>query len=104
MPRVTIQPAGIVLEVPAGRTVMEVAREQGYYWPTQCNMECRCSTCFFIVLEGAANLSPMGRAEKAALLEQRGRAALAPPVRLACQAQVQGEGQVVVRKRGVVPL
>ena len=99
MPTVTVEPAGIPFEVPVGRTVMEVAREQGYYWPTQCNMACQCATCFFIVVEGAENLSPMGRAERAALIEQRGRHALAQPVRLACQARVHGD--VVVRKHGV---
>lgn len=97
----TIEPDGIELEVPAGRSIMEAAVDQGYYWPTQCNMACRCTTCFVIVLAGADNLSRMGRAEAAALREQRGRAALEEPVRLACQAIPQGD--VVVRKRGVIP-
>ena len=99
MPRVLIEPSGMEFEVPEGRTVMAVAREQGYYWPTQCNMACRCASCFFLVVEGANHLSPMGAAERAALLEQRGRRALDEPVRLACQAEILGD--VVIRKTGI---
>ena len=81
---------------------MAAARAQGYYWPNQCNMECRCSNCFVIVEAGAEHLSAMGRAERATLLEQRGRKALHQPVRLACQTMVTGNA--TVQKRGVRPL
>ena len=81
---------------------MEAARQHGYFWPNQCNMECRCSNCFVLVEAGAEHLSPMGRAEHATLVEQRGRRALDQPVRLACQSMVSGD--VVVEKRGVRPV
>jgi ferredoxin len=80
---------------------MEAARQQGYYWPNQCNMECRCSNCFVLVEAGADQLSPIGRAERATLLEQRGRRALERPVRLACQTMVYGSA--TVHKKGVRP-
>ena len=99
MPTVTIEPAGIRIEVPAGETMMGAARALGYYWPTTCDMQARCATCFVMVLAGGENLSSMGAAEEAALLEQRGRRALEKPVRLACQARVHGD--VRVRKTGV---
>lgn len=99
MPKVTIEPSGIEVEVPEGETLMQAARDLGYYWPTACNMECRCATCFILVIEGADNLSPMGRSEREALLNQRGRKALDEPVRLACQVQVNGD--VRCRKIGV---
>ncbi|HJN94060.1 MAG TPA: 2Fe-2S iron-sulfur cluster binding domain-containing protein [Dehalococcoidia bacterium] len=95
----TIEPSGIEIEVPEGETLMQVARDLGYYWPTACQMEGRCATCFILVQDGAAHLSPMGRSEKEALLNQRGRTALDQPVRLACQTQVYGD--VRCRKTGV---
>ncbi len=99
--RVRIQPSGIEIAVPAGCTIMQAARDQGYYWPNQCDMQCRCSNCFFRVLAGHEHLSPMGRAETGTLREQRGRRALEQPVRLACQVRVSGD--VAIEKRGVVP-
>ena len=102
MPKVLIQPSGLELEVPKGTSLMQAARDQGYYWPTQCDMECRCATCFVIIEAGAEHLSAMGRAEAATLQEQRGRNALDQPVRLACQVLVHAD--VVVRKHGVRPI
>ena len=99
MAQVRVEPLGIDLDVPAGVTIMQAARDAGYYWPNQCDMQCRCSNCFFRVVDGAAALSPMGRAERATLLEQRGRRALEQPVRLGCQTSVSGD--VVIHKAGV---
>lgn len=99
MAKLTVQPSGIEIDVPHGQTIMQAARDQGYYWPNQCDMSCRCATCFVIVLDGLDNLSEMGRAEREALLEQRGRGALREPVRLACQTMIHGD--VTVQKRGV---
>lgn len=101
MATVRVEPSGAEFEVPAGKTVMQVAREQGFYWPTTCEMEGRCATCFMLVLAGAENLSPMGRSEAEALRQQRGRGALDEPVRLACQTQVYGPARV--RKIGLRP-
>ncbi len=99
MPRVRIEPSGIEIDVPVGETMMRAARDQGYYWPTTCDMAGRCATCFVIVQEGMDNLSLMRPNEQEALVEQRGRRALEQPVRLACQAAVTGD--LVVRKPGV---
>ena len=99
MPEVRIEPIEITLDVPDGESMMSVARDAGYFWPNQCDMQCRCAGCFILVLEGEENLSEMGRAEREALVEQRGRAALDEPVRLACQAGVYGP--VRVRKLGI---
>lgn len=99
---VRIEPAGIELRIRSDETLMAAARAQGYYWPNQCNMECRCATCFILVEKGAENLSVMGRGERATLLEQRGRSALNQPVRLACQTLVLGNA--TVRKHGVRPI
>ena len=99
MPTMRIEPSGYEIEVPAGETIMQAARDADYYWPTACEMQCRCATCFVIIVEGGEHFSPMGRAEEAALRQQRGQRALEEPVRLACQVMIDGD--VVVRKLGV---
>ncbi len=96
---VTVEPSGLVVEVPEGERLMQAARDAGLWWPNQCDMQARCAGCFVIVQEGAEHFSEMGRAEREALLNQRGRRALEEPVRLACQAGVYGAA--IVRKTGV---
>jgi len=96
---VTIEPSGLRLDVPDGERLMQAAREAGFWWPNQCDMQCRCAGCFVTVVEGAQYLSEMGRAEAEALVNQRGQRALDEPVRLACQLGVYGD--VTVRKTGV---
>jgi ferredoxin, 2Fe-2S len=99
MPKVTIRPLDIVIEVPEGETIMNAARAAGYYWPTTCGGECRCTTCLCTVIDGMDHLSPRGRSESKVLTEERGPAVLQRPLRLACQARVHGD--VVVEKSGV---
>lgn len=101
MPQVQVSPLGVVISVREGETIMAAALALGYYWPTTCQMLATCGTCAVTILEGAENLSPMERAERACLLNQRGPGALSQPVRLACQARVLGD--VEVRKYGVQP-
>jgi 2Fe-2S ferredoxin len=101
MPNVTIQPLGIVIEVAEGATIMGTAQQQGYYWPTTCGGEGRCTTCACTVLSGMEHLSPRGKNETRVLAEERGPGILQRPVRLACQAQVYGDA--VIEKPGVRP-
>ena len=97
--RLRVEPGGFDIDAESGETVMGAATSRGYYWPTTCGGEARCTTCASQVLQGGGNLSEMGRAERKAFLENRG--AVPPGVRLACQAQLLGD--VVVRKAGVRP-
>jgi 2Fe-2S ferredoxin len=99
MPRITIRPLNIVIEAPEGETIMAAAQAQGYYWPTTCGGEGRCTTCACVVVSGIERLSPRGRSETKVLTEERGPGVLQQPVRLACQAQVHGD--VEVEKAGV---
>lgn len=98
--RVRVEPAGLVLEVADGETVMAAAQRAGYRWPTICNGMATCRTCALKVLDGLDHLVPAGPAEQTALAEL-------PPsqqrldVRLACQLEVRGS--VIVEKRGVRP-
>ena len=101
MPKVTIRPLDIEFEAPEGETIMGAAQKQGYYWPTTCGGEGRCTTCACVVVEGMDRLSPRGRSETKVLTEERGPSVLQQPVRLACQTQVFGD--CVVEKTGVRP-
>ncbi len=99
MSKVTIRPTDIVIEVPDGDTIMGAAQAAGYYWPTTCGGEGRCTTCACVVVSGMDSLSPRGRSEQRVLVEERGAGVLDTPLRLACQAHVYGD--VVVEKPGV---
>lgn len=99
MPKVIIRPLDIEIEVPEGATLMAAAEAQGYYWPTTCGGEGRCTTCACLVIAGMANLSPRGRSEERVLVSERGSQVLQQPIRLACQAQVFGD--VELQKPGV---
>ena len=103
MATIRILPLDVELESGEDATIMGAAQALGYYWPTTCNGEARCTTCACEVVEGAALLTAMGRAEEKALVAERGPAVLGTKVRLACQAHVRGAGVVVVRKAGVRP-
>jgi 2Fe-2S ferredoxin len=101
MPRIRIVPIDIEIEAADGMTVMGAAQDAGYYWPTTCGGEGRCTTCACDIVEGAAGLSAMGRSEQKTLVEERGEAALLTSTRLACQARVRGNVMILVRKPGV---
>lgn len=104
MPRIRILPLGVEIAAQPDSTVMASAKALGYYWPTTCGGEGRCTTCACEVLEGAPLLAEMGRAERRSLVYERGEGVLAQPVRLACQARFAGpDGLIVVRKPGVRP-
>ena len=99
MATVTVRPLDIEFDVAEGTTIMAGAQALGYYWPTTCGGEGRCTTCACLVVSGMEHLSPRGRSEERVLADERGPKVLEQPVRLACQAQVYGD--VVVEKPGL---
>ena len=101
MTRIRIEPLDVEIEAAEDATVMGAAQLAGYYWPTTCGGEGRCTTCACDVIEGMASLTPMGRAEERTLVAERGPAVTATAVRLACQARIRGGAPIVVRKPGV---
>jgi len=101
MPRIRILPLNVELEAGLDATLMGAAQNAGYYWPTTCGGEGRCTTCACEIVDGAAALSPMGRSEEQTLVAERGAAVLGTNVRLACQARVLRDVAVVVQKPGV---
>ena len=95
LPRVTIRPLGIVVEATSGDTVMAAAQAAGYYWPTTCGGEGRCTTCATIVVSGAESLSDIGKSERKTMEAEMGPGAIERKMRLACQARVYGDVEVV---------
>jgi 2Fe-2S ferredoxin len=103
MALVRILPLDVQVDAAEGATVMGSAVALGYYWPTTCGGEGRCTTCACEVLAGAESLTPMGKSEQKALVYERGERVLQTNVRLACQARIAGAGPVEVKKPGVRP-
>jgi 2Fe-2S ferredoxin len=101
MAKIRILPLDVELEAAEGATLMGTAQALGFYWPTTCGGEGRCTTCACVVIEGAEALSQMGRSEQQSLVYERGEGVLDTGVRLACQARTHGDGLVIVRKPGV---
>jgi 2Fe-2S ferredoxin len=98
-PTVHVLPAGLSFTVPAGWTIFEAARDQGYSWPSICGGAADCTRCFLEVVEGLDRFSPMEEDERMALDRVRWRGSPRPAERLACRARVSGD--VVVRRRSV---
>lgn len=96
-----VEPAGVVIEVLPGETLIQAAWRAGYDWPTLCYAMGRCTACQCEVLDGLHQLSERTDAELALLgtLDRRVRRANPRRVRLACQVRITGD--VTVRKPGV---
>ena len=103
MPKIHLLPLNVVIDAADGATVMGAAQALGYYWPTTCGGEGRCTTCACEIVEGAGALTEMGRSERNSLVDERGEGVLRTPVRLACQARIHGDVTVTVKKPGVRP-
>lgn len=103
MPRVTIQPAGIELEVNEGESVAEAAWRQDYVWPTQCWGQADCMSCFTKIVDGELCAVPAEQVELDAIrLKMSGRFKTNPLVRLGCQLRCHGSG-LVLEKKGFRP-
>src|SRR5207245_893156 len=88
-----LYPAGRVVTVPVGFSVLEASRVAGIPHASVCGGRGRCSTCRVRVVRGLADLPPASEPEQRLLA----RVGAAPDVRLACQAPP-------VRDVAVVPL
>ncbi len=101
MPKIHLLPLDVVIDASDDDTVMGAAQALGYYWPTTCGGEGRCTTCACEVVDHAESLSEMGRSERNSLVAERGGGVVRTAVRLACQARLRGD--VTIRKPGVRP-
>jgi 2Fe-2S ferredoxin len=99
---VHVEPLGVEVSVKAGTSLMRAAQEQGLYWPTVCNGDADCGTCFVAISAAeASGLPPISEKEARGLqllprwrLEEEGVI-----IRLACQ--LRPRRNLVVQKRGV---
>jgi 2Fe-2S ferredoxin len=64
MARIRFEPDGIEVEVPAGSTILEAARQAGAQVGSACGGVCACSTCHVYVKEGFTALSPPSEREE----------------------------------------
>jgi ferredoxin len=87
MPRVTVHPPGITLEVPVGTTLAVCARKARLEIHQICEGEGICASCLVNVIRGLENLSPI-QSKEASTLEE---ACAKSTCRLACQAKVLGD-------------
>ncbi len=100
MATVRVLPLDIEFDAEIGQTLMQAAHGRGLYWPTTCGGQGICTTCLSEVVSGEDCLLEMSRSERKTLVAERGESVLGRPVRLACQAVVNG-GPIVVLKPGV---
>jgi 2Fe-2S ferredoxin len=94
---VSVEPAGVVIELEPGESLLRAAQRCGYRWPTVCDGNASCGVCVAQVVSGFENCSEIGTLELERIV------ALNKPVdgkaRLACQLTI--EGPVTVHRRGV---
>ena len=96
MPKVTFLPAGRVVEVAPGTSILDAADAAGVELPHNCGGVCACTTCHVWVEQGLESLSGIEDREDEKLQEAAGLTARS---RLGCQASVE-DADVVVRIPG----
>jgi 2Fe-2S ferredoxin len=98
MPRITflphpeICPEGQTVEAAPGRSICDVALENGIEIEHACEKSCACTTCHVIVREGFDSLADADDQEEDMLDKAWG---LEPESRLSCQARVGNDDLVV---------
>jgi 2Fe-2S ferredoxin len=92
MPRVTILPDRVTVDVKAGTSLLASASVGGVELMRSCGGIGACTSCRVRILEGQDRLSPIGRAEG----EQLHESGIMQTHRLACQTMVFGN--VVVER------
>jgi 2Fe-2S ferredoxin len=96
MPKVTFLPAGKVVEVRPGSSILDAAWDADVDLPHNCGGVAACTTCHVWIEQGLDSLSEIGEREDDKLDEAAG---LKPSSRLGCQARVS-DADVVVRIPG----
>lgn len=96
MATITILPSGLKIEVEPGTTILKAVTDRKLCWPQTCGGKAQCTTCAYIVVSGAENISPISKLEQHQLTARKGRQALNQKMRLACQTIVHGD--VTVQK------
>ena len=89
---VHFQPLGRKTSPEQGRTLLELARDSGVAIESICGSAGKCGKCKVVIRSGAANLTPLNRSE----VEILGDKSVHAGTRLACQAKIVSEGDIVV--------
>src|SRR5947207_13117988 len=90
---IKFQPDGQNGLVAEGTYLWDAAKRLGVRLPAECEGRGECDTCAVVVEEGATLLSDLTQAERTRLSPER----LAAGERLACQAEVEGGDDLVLR-------
>lgn len=90
--RVRILATGVVLEARLGEDLLEVLQQNGQSIATSCGGVASCGLCRLRVVSGAEVLTPIRPEE----IGHLGNVAKIVGLRLACQAKIAAEGDVVV--------
>ncbi len=91
--RITFEPSGRWVDVPAGTRLFDAAHRAGLPVATSCQAEGVCARCGLRILRGGASLSPEGEDEARVKRAQGVPGAL----RLACLTTVHGPVTVTAR-------
>lgn len=99
MPKVTVEPTGVVLEQQEGDTILARAKRHRTKGPSLCGGEAACTTRFVKIVDGMDRLPEAKQAEHdARTLDKR---VASGEIHLACQLTPGGD--VRVRKRAIKP-
>ena len=90
MVKVSFQPSGRWIAVPAGTRLVDAVVAAGLPIARGCGADGLCGRCGVHILAGAGAVDPESDAEAAIKLRNR----IDPAVRLACRAQVLGDVQL----------
>ena len=87
MPKITLLPQQLVIDVAQGESVFAAARSAGVLVPTACNGKGTCGLCRVKVLAGKEHLDPVSAAETRHL----GNTYFITKLRLSCQIHPTGD-------------
>ena len=99
MSTLTLQPAGLTLEVAAGTSLLQAIIDAGGKLVGQCGGDAKCGGCHVFVTEGRKGLTRLTPAENAKLDTLVG---VSSKSRLACQATFTGTEPVTVELLGAL--
>jgi 2Fe-2S ferredoxin len=93
--KVTFLPLNKTVEARAGRSLLDIALDNGIELEHNCGGNCACSTCHVIIVRGKEFLTPKSLDEEDQLEDADG---LTVSSRLGCQAKVHGDVVVEILK------
>ena len=99
MSTLTLQPAGLTLEVAAGTSLLQAIIDAGGKLVSQCGGDAKCGGCHVFVTEGRKGLTRLTPAENAKLDTLVG---VSSKSRRACQATFTGTEPVTVELLGAL--